>query len=188
VEREVVASNLAREGLDVIRMMRDSNWLSNTATFGLCAPPDDVDRDCYPGVFQANPYPVDASGAYEDNQRLRVQLNAPLNDWRIQGGNNFSQIRLYTDASGIFSHESSGTITNYARQIIISFDESDPPYKAVNPAMNVKSIVVWDGRNCTAVPNDNTNVNLSDTAGPQAFITACKTIVEETMTNWKDYK
>lgn len=182
--REVVATNLAREGLDVIRKMRDTNWLSNEATFGPCA---DIGHDCYPGVFRAAPHDLDASATYSDDQRYRVQPNTPFNNWQAQGnGNRWDRIRLFTSASGLFSHDIAGAVTDYARQIIISYDTA-APYSVTNPAMNVKSIVVWNARGCPTLLNTTANVNLAATSGAQAFNTACKIIVEETMTNWKDY-
>src|SRR6267154_1116516 len=50
---EIVASNLAREGVDAVRMMRDSNWLAGDAaggSFGLQSCPD-ISAQCYPNDF-----------------------------------------------------------------------------------------------------------------------------------------
>ncbi|MBX4187287.1 MAG: hypothetical protein KW802_03480, partial [Candidatus Doudnabacteria bacterium] len=71
--REVVAINLARQGIEVVRMMRDSNWLDGDATnsggFALatCA---DINASCYPRVFTGR---VTGSGQYSN----RYDLSTP---------------------------------------------------------------------------------------------------------------
>src|SRR5690349_15867683 len=57
-QNQIVATNLAREGVELIRMIRDTNWLSDDAsgdnnyTLQNCS---DVGSLCYPKSLQAAP-------------------------------------------------------------------------------------------------------------------------------------
>src|SRR5438128_2018744 len=69
-KNSIIASNLAREGVEVVRMMRDSNWLAGEAssdpTFRLQACADLGNRLCYPKVLQGPTYVLSA-GSFRAN-------------------------------------------------------------------------------------------------------------------------
>jgi len=126
---EVIAANLAQEGIEVIRNIRDTNLLE--------------------GVFwRENISPVAAPWM------LRIKLNSTStgSDLIIMtapqaggsalecttkgGGNN---CRLYLDSNGFYSHDSSGQPTKFHRLV----------YNLYNPGLNevrIKSSVAWQDR------------------------------------------
>ncbi len=175
-QNEIVASGLAREGVEVVRMMRDSNWLASDAKGGpwdlqTCA--DIASKACFPRSYQKAP----PQGGYDlssGNQQL--SFNAAANTWLLS---NQPQYDLYVQPDGSFSGNPSGT-SEFGRMINISFNSAAPyTNQNSNQEMIVKSVVTWRGKSCTAF---NTNTDLLSLSTP------CKVIVEEHMTNWKDYK
>lgn len=176
-QNEIVASNLAREGVEAVRMMRDSNWLAGDVKGGawdLQACADIGSRLCYPnaylGVTGYNSYVLNAG-----NQR--ASFNSGTSAWLLD---NTAAYDLYLQAGGSYTPTTNAAIPVFARMINISFNTA-APYTAQNSneEMIVKSVVAWRGKNCTSFA---TNQDLL------ALSTPCKVVVEEHMTNWKDYK
>ena len=174
-QNEIIASNLAREGVEVVRMMRDSNWLaadvSGDVTFNINTCADIGNRLCYPKAYIGPTYNITAG-----NQR--VIFNTTSGAWSLDSAAAFD---LYLDpTSKTYTTTINATPPVYARMVNISFN-SNPPYTNLNSnqEMIVKSVVAWRGKNCTAF---NSNQDLI------ALATSCKIMVEEHMTNWKDYK
>lgn len=104
----VVGANLAREGIETVKNIRDSNWLrvdvnDNTCGVGgdeICQWDEGLAGDGTGIVF-------DIFGG--DN----IQINYTPN--------NIDDIEtlIYTDANGFLSHDNSGTLTSYRRLITI---------------------------------------------------------------------
>lgn len=174
-QNEVIATSLAREGVEVVRMMRDSNWLADDVKGGsydltLCA---DINSWCFPKAYQKVPsynnYDLNAG-----NQRL--VFNSGNNTWDLNNGNNYY---LYLEPDGSYGTTANGN-SRFARMINITFN-SNAPYtnQNSNQEMIVKSVVAWRGKDCTDFASNQDLLTLS---------TSCRVIVEEDMTNWKDYK
>lgn len=96
-ETRLVAANLAREGIEAVRQLRDSNWLAG-----------------YPwnqGIAEAGTY------------RLTVNFNPENNFWATQSQqadiDNCADCQLYFDDSGVYSHNDSGAVTVYKRLIAL---------------------------------------------------------------------
>ena len=91
----LVAANLAREGIEVIRQKRDSNWLEG-------APWNQ-------GMVEANKY------------RLTVYFNEASNQWttvsQVVNINNCNACQIYLNPNtGVYSHNDTGTLpTAYKR-------------------------------------------------------------------------
>lgn len=175
-ENQVIASNLAREGIEAVRMMRDSNWLA--AEPDPASPDTDVTDDlqscvdlsgsfCYPKAFTSPSFALN-QGNY------RLSYNSSTRVWSLQSGASFD---LFLQDDGQYAPTANG-VSVYAREISIAYNTANP-YTAQNPEVHVKSGVFWRGKNCTEF------VGTSDLF---AMTTACKVIVEEHLTNWKDYK
>ena len=182
-QNEVIAANLAREGVEVVRMMRDSNWLASDVKGGpwdLTACSDIGDRLCYPRTYQqAQPY-----NNYDlslGNQRAVFSPGVTAS-WSLSNTPDYD-LNLISNGSGVYVHSGSGfggTVTPFARMINISLN-ANPPYtnQNSNQELIVKSVVAWRGKNC---PIFNSSDNLL------LLVTNCKVVVEEHLTNWKDYK
>ncbi len=170
-QAEIIASNLAREGVDVVRMMRDSNWLAGDAAggayaIGLCADLPANKQLCYPQAFVGPSYNISANGSY------RLNFNNTNNTWTITLG--ASNYNMYLQSDGSFTHNVSGPAV-FARKIVITSDTTSP-YTAQNPKISVQSTVGWRGKKCTSMTNQDPST------------TNCKVMVEEQLTNWKDYQ
>ena len=186
-KNQIVATNLAREGIEVIRMFRDSNWLlaepdpaspDPDLTDDLQSCPDLGGTPCYPKVYDApfralNPasYPAFADANY------RLNFNPTTRVWSTDTSDDYS---LYLQADKSYSHAQNGQSV-FARQVKLSFAPiTDGSCSAVcnNRTLIVKSIVAWRGKNCTEF----------STGDLESLSTSCKILVEEHLANWKDYK
>lgn len=164
---EITATNLAREGVDVIKNMRDSNWLAGESGLIDCT---DIGTKCYPGAFNTPAYDITSVA----NINKRIVFDPTALSWSLD---TVADYNLYLQANGTYLHNVSSNST-FARMINLSLDSS-APFTAANPELIVKSVVAWRGRKC---PSFATNQDLL------AFNSPCKTVVEQRLTNWKDYK
>jgi type II secretory pathway pseudopilin PulG len=91
-EFQIIANNLAREGIEVVRSMRDANWLSGQ---------------------QWNQGLSDSGGV---SNRARVEFNEAQNTWSLNF--NYVDDSLYISPNGVYSHQETGsTKSSYARFI-----------------------------------------------------------------------
>jgi len=178
-QNEIVAVSLAREGAEVVRVMRDSNWLAGDAkgeAWDLQACSDIGDRLCYPRVYEKVP----SYNNYDlvSGNQLAI-FDSSDQSWTLDstGQLNFD---LYLQPDGSYTHTSSSTPPFFARMINISFNSAAPyTNENSNQELIVKSVVAWRGKGCSA---------FAATADLLALATPCKIVVEEHLTNWKDYK
>lgn len=174
ITEKITAIGLAREGIEAVRRMRDSNWLAGM----LVSCPDlDNDQFCYTTWLSGPPYDIQgASGAGLD-YRLFFDPASSANKWVLSPANAASDYRLYLQASGGLSHTATNAEgLNYFRKIKIIYADTASPYSVSSPLVLVRSVVWWHGKNC---PSNTDFVNPSDTT--------CKIISEEYLTNWKNY-
>lgn len=211
-EDQIVASNLAREGVEVVRMMRDTNWLqadynNNAQDFyeqgGGCTFQQSPNRraPCYPDAFHR---PFDLNSSNNDNDYRANYDSTNLADWRLERVTGKENYLLCLQPNGMYRHNDPGNsgivCTNsatakYARRITITLGSTTYPYTTENsnnpsptsghsPELVVTSYVVWQGRRCTPFP---TNLATFD---PATFYntTECGVRIVERMSNWKDYR
>lgn len=185
---QIIATSLAREGIDVVRLYRDSNWLlaepdpaqaDPDITDDLQSCPDLGGRFCYPKVYdgpfkdlnQAT-YPAFGNGSY------RVSFNPSTRVWNMETVANYD---LYLQADKTYSHNPNG-FSSFARQIKINFlpiTDGTCSAPCNNRIISVESIVAWRGKNCAEFVGGDDLETLN---------TRCKILVEEQLMNWKDYK
>lgn len=171
-QNQIIAASLAREGVEVIRMMRDSNWLAGDATggdFALTACADIANNLCYPKAYTGPTY-----NFLVTSQPSRVVFNASTKTWSLDQNTSYN---LYLQGDGTYTHTANGN-SFFVRKILISAN-SAAPYSAANPELIIDSIVAWRGKNCPTIINQ-------DPGGVSPA--ACKIVVEDHLTNWKDYK
>lgn len=99
-EGRLMAANFAREGLEVIRQKRDSNWLAGD--------------DWHTGILE-DP---------QNNYRLTVNFDPTDNSWSTADQTvdiaGCSDCQLYYNAgNGVFSHNDGGELTSFKRLITI---------------------------------------------------------------------
>lgn len=177
---EITATSLAREGVEMVRDMRDSNWLASYAKGGspwaLASCADIGGRLCYPSATSAIPsYNAYSLGA----GTYRLQFTYATRSWSLQQSpGNYD---LYQQADGTYTHTAvSGGSSIYARMIKLS-NNTAAPYTNQNSnwELIVKSIVAWRGKGCPDFVSSQDLENL---------VTPCKVMLEEHLTNWKDYE
>lgn len=203
-KNQVVASNFAREGIEAIRMMRDSNWLvaeddPQIADLTSCTFPNPAPnniRPCYPETFETN-NPIGrqyvlSSGSHVVNFDGNISLESPFL---------YSYFLCQDPTTSRFTHTfrivgSACVIpVRYARSVTIATGNTNPPFTSDtgnptaasghSPEKIVTVTVVWEGRNCTAFPTDFFGMLVFD---PSTFNTRCKLEITEHLTNWKDYR
>ncbi len=192
---QIIATNLAREGIDVARKMRDSNWLSSGASGPPSTCSDLSNQPCYPTAF-TSPNNFNLSVGGSNSSQWRYRFTPSTRTWSIDqspGSSRNFLLCLITDTSsqyyGTYQHNDPGnsgiTCDNglFARRIIISVRSGTTyNYSATdldNSEVIVQSVVQWAGKNCPLLDNNTT---------PTATAGACKVIAEERLTNWKDYR
>lgn len=173
VAEKISATGLAREGLEAVRRMRDSNWL-------VAGGPVDCGggKLCYPGWLTAV-YDISVPGGGAGSSRdFRLEFNpaSSANKWVLTPASGGTDYRLYLQSGGGLSNLSSSSPTNLFRKITITYQSVSSPYNSASPLLRVRALVWWHGKNCPAITD---LVNLNDTN--------CKVISEEYLTNWRNY-
>ncbi len=178
-QNETIASNLAREGAEVVRMMRDSNWLAGDvkgSAWDLQACSDIGGRLCFPRTYQKVPS-YNNYDLLSGNQRAIFDPVEELWTLDVAGPLNFD---LYVQPDGSYTHTAVSSSPVFARMLNITFNSASPyTNENSNQEMVVKSVVAWRGKGCAT---------FTGTADLLALATPCKIVVEEHFTNWKDYK
>lgn len=177
-QNQLIATQLAREGTEVVRMMRDSNWLAGdkkdpdgSQNWGLqlCS---DIGKLCYPSALSKipsyNQYDIKAGNRY-------LSFTPVTKTWALNNGSSYA---LYLQSDGSYSNIANGT-SIYARKITISLNHNAPYTNSNdNQEVTVTSTVSWTNKHC-ATPQNN---------DPSNATSNCKVVVEQHLTNWKDYR
>ncbi len=171
VER-ITATSLAREGIEVVRRMRDSNWLDDSLVDcggGQPCYPDWLDEEY---DIEADTYRVEFDPTATDDDPAKWELD------EAPGSPSSTYYRLYLRPSSGFTHSNAGgaQLTNFFRKVVIIEQDTSAPYSAASPLILVRSTVWWHGRACPTI---------TDLTSPSQ--TTCKIITEEYLTNWKNY-
>ncbi len=95
---QIIAANLAREGIEVVRNIRDENWLQGS-----------VNNTWLTGLKNINSEQDDFDG--------NIDFNKTTKRWTLDlTKDGISAGRLYLDSDGVYNH-TSGTITPYWRNV-----------------------------------------------------------------------
>lgn len=162
--QQIVAANLAREGAEVVRTIRDSNWYSGALSncdswFGT-----NNNQQCY--QTWDNGIAGSAAGT-----NYRATFNPSSNNWNLTTTPGGSQTRLYLRSDGTITHNGIGS-WQYSRLINIRRD-TVAPFSVNNPRLHVKSTVWWNNKHCPQVDDP--------------ALSTCKVIVDEYLTNWRNF-
>jgi hypothetical protein len=177
--KQIVATNLAREGVEVVRNMRDSNWLKDNLTPNCNQIANG--QPCHNGWDDYNPGGYDVSGSTGSGTDYALTLLG--NSWLINSISLGCQNRVFQNSDGLyyqsipivfFCLSNNGTSNQYYRRITIIRDATSG-FSAQNPRLLVRSTVWWKGKRCPAASDNPPAAN------------NCKVVMEEYLTNWKNY-
>ena len=165
VNKQVVGMGLAREGIEAVKNMRDTNWLKSTQFDSAC--------NCYLN-WQISYYNIKPTG----NQTFTLDFN-PLSSphWQLnQQPSNFRLSYDSTGTSGRLYYPSPGVNSggDYFRRITLS-ENSASPYDSTSPRLSVTSDVWWNDRKCPVATTY------------EASKPACRVRLQTYLTNWKNY-
>jgi len=184
---EAVANNLAREGLEAVRIMRDSNWLAQHAQLTTCAGVMN-NKPCYPNAF-SNLVPILSPST--DFIHYRPKFNLDTRTWTMDTANGKENYYMCTDSSGFFytnvngeADQCNSSVAKFARRVMITRGSTSNGFSVQYPEYRVQSIVAWTGKNCPSIVEAGNTLYSGSATTPGR----CKVIVEDRLTNWKDYK
>lgn len=184
IKQRVVAIGLAREGIEAVKNMRDTNWLRGTLSSDCFNfETQDYTANCYkdwlnPSV--AKGYNLDTSG-----KTLTYILDFNANEspfWRLTETDKLFGLNFSYDSMEMGTYYTKGGITvsesnsGFGRAITITPDSSFKPFDQgdIGPRLKVTSEVWWSDKNCPIsdqIPTD----------------PACKIKLETYLTNWKTF-
>lgn len=186
ITRQIIATGLAREGLEAVKNMRDTNWLLDTLATNCYdfQNPSANDGKCYASWL--NP----AGGFNITPQSLRLSLDGSGSAlWKVQSaGNNWgldfdpslgAGLGCGANFCGFYgvnnlSAGSADGSSEYYRQIVITADTS-PPFNQPNlQRLRVESRVWWTDKKCPR-----------SQSWPGAG--QCSVSIQSNLTNWKTY-
>lgn len=196
IRKQIIAMGLAREGIEAIKSMRDTNWLNaplssscydyySSSNVSFCYPnwmnPAAVGQSGYninPGATYGTAYPFALS--YDVNA-------APTAFWSLSYRPSNNNYGLNYDASanpqhGLYSSWTPTTVaaatSDFARKVSLTLENgvpfNDPGSTGLGPRIKVTSQVWWKDKKCP--------VSEDVPASKSCVIT-----LETYLTNWKDF-
>ncbi len=161
--KQIVGTALARESIEGLRNIRDTNWLKGTLS--TCSDLG-TGQQCY--------------SAWQGSGEQRIEAGTYAIDYSIGSSNVLltknptSYVLNYDSGTGLYSNGGAGVPTNYSRKLVITEDQTSP-YTALNPRLVAVSTVWWQGRKCPV------------TTDPVTLSASCKVVLQSYLTNWKNY-
>ncbi len=180
IRQQTVALGLAREGIEVVKNMRDTNWLKGTLTANchdfLVGSETPEQAQCYRDwLNQAGGYEIS-----EGSHVLDFNIGNAL-PWSLGPGGSYGlDISDDPSVSGVLYEPGAGD-SGFSRKIIVEKEGDDPdedidPYTEPfpGPRLKVTSIAWWVSNSCP--PNDD-----AQRGDP------CTVVLETYLTNWRNF-
>ncbi|HVY67835.1 MAG TPA: prepilin-type N-terminal cleavage/methylation domain-containing protein [Patescibacteria group bacterium] len=193
VTKQIIAVGLAREGVEAVKNMRDTNWLVssiNTNCYDYVN--GQSDAKCYQNWLKPPGAPSPGNG-FDISQppngkalRLNIDASGGSQYWVTQSdsagwgldfdpnltcGSNFCG---FYGVNNINSGETTGN-SGFYRQILITQDNTTVPYNQSSyPLLKVEARVWWTDKKC---PQSATWPGLGN----------CSVSIQTDLTNWKNY-
>lgn len=188
ITKQIIANGLAREGIESVKNMRDTNWLKDVISITCYNYTTTAnDANCYKGWLK----PAGAPGAGkgfditgDKSIRLNIDgtngsdlwsVNTGSNNWGLDFDPTLSGTNFYGFyGSSVISSGSADGTSDYYRQIVITEDSSGNFNKTDFHKLKIESRVWWTDKKCPRVqtwPGNN----------------KCSTSLQASLTNWKDY-
>ncbi|HYV33355.1 MAG TPA: prepilin-type N-terminal cleavage/methylation domain-containing protein [Candidatus Limnocylindria bacterium] len=197
ITKQVVATGLAREGIEAVKNMRDTNWLAGTLSTpnrgNGCYSYSSASANganCYRGwlsqIFCINPTTpligCDGSAATM-SYALGIDSSSP-NLWVLLPQHGTTKYGLDFDANnsgtggfyspGAFGISCLSGSADYCRKIVITKITSAPYNQDIGPLLQVQSQVWWSDKQCPKT---------DDWPG----LGSCSTELDSYLTNWQSY-
>ncbi len=206
ITKQIIATGLAREGIEAVKNMRDSNWLKDILSTDCYSPLSQTyEANCYRswqgGASSTVPYNINPGDTAISSQNLRLRIDfSHTNYWRPEnvpgGGPNANTYGLNFDNdvnnvgfSGFYfvpqpnGIKMSSASSEYARQVIIAEDDGVSQYGSglgnpYNKDLGPRLKIT-------------SRVWWADKKCPRVDtwpgLGKCSVQIETTLTNWKDY-
>jgi type II secretory pathway pseudopilin PulG len=175
VNKQVVGMGLAREGMEAVKNMRDTNWLQSNSF--------DLECNCYPN-WQESYYNIKSSGKgtytldFNPFAEPYWILAYESSNFRLSYDPAATSGRLYFPSYGGLGGGGPGggryDDSDYFREITLT-EVTDAPYSATSPRLQVTSDVWWKDRKC------------QDAGSYADSAPACRVRLQTYLTNWKNY-
>lgn len=178
VVKQLVGVGLAREGMEAVRNMRDTNWLQGSLSNGCWnyqtgASTGGCYTDWLSSFYDLAPgeYTLDFDPTATDDLRYWQLAGPGATDFRLYYAANPTSNGMYTTVA------SGNTFSQYFRKITISHDSN--PYtshdNSIGPRLRVKVQVWWIDKACPFSQN------------PDQVKAGCKVELDTYLTNWRNY-
>jgi Tfp pilus assembly protein PilV len=179
IVKQIIGMGIAREGVEAVKNMRDTNWLKDTLA-----------SDCYDYVAATETAAcyknwLNASGGYSIDppagpagQTFVLGINQanPLY-WELQASSGNYTLNYDTTGTNGFYTPNAGTPSGYFRRITITEEATGVFSQAtIGPRLLVSSEVWWNDKKCPTASS-----STPPTTG------ACRIKLELFLTNWKNY-
>ncbi|HEX3099355.1 MAG TPA: type II secretion system protein [Patescibacteria group bacterium] len=173
IKQQIVAMGLAREGIEAVKNVRDTNWLKDT-----------LSTDCYnfsTGNSDGLCYKQWMNGGGGNITVGTYSLRfgeGTTSSWSLSSTGTDYGLNT-TSGSGVLYNGASGVTaltgnSGFARKITITSDNFAPfDHSAdIGPRLTITSSVWWKGKNCTMTPDVNPDKN-------------CSVTLKTYLTNWR---
>lgn len=181
IKQQMIGAGLAREGIEVVKNMRDTNWLRDRLSTD-CFNFTDNDNSafCYRDWLNTpEGYNISGNGA-STSYSLRFN-NADKLPWQLHKTDSefgLDEVALTKDTTQVYYNNPDGLTpeqgnSGFARKITIT-EESFPPFNLsdTGPRLKVTSQVWWTGKDCEMTQDVNPN-------------RSCSVTLETYLTNWR---
>lgn len=195
ISKQIIAVGLAREGIEVVKNMRDTNWLRDTLSDECYDYPTDTKAaNCYErwlnptGGTNYDISPPNDLKNYTINFDSTNDLLWELNAESIQQNKKFGLNFDPTAADGLYFPSPSGSSSSdFYRKITIEKTTAYAPYDAGDPAYDYALLIItsqvwWKDKGCPAILGDDAPPSYSDIENTKCLIT-----LKMYLTNWKNY-
>ncbi|QQS22787.1 prepilin-type N-terminal cleavage/methylation domain-containing protein [bacterium] len=182
ISKQLQATGLAREGMEAVKNMRDTNWLRTSLSTNCFDFYTQTDAgNCYQGWLNGagGGYSIFPGGAISRTYRLGFNANSNNEHsyWELTQTNSGYGLDYDTSnlATGFFkpSADSTGD-SGFSRKITLTTEDFPPFDQSTGPRVRVRVDVWWTDKRCPAsadVPTSN----------------SCLITLETYLTNWKNY-
>ena len=180
IKQQIIGMGLAREGIEVVKNMRDTNWLRGTLS-SECHNFIENDNSslCYLDWTQVDGgYNISGEGGtaayalrYESRNLLPWSLYRTDKEYGLSIVNSDRGVAqvYYNNVDGATVDQSN---SGFARKISIT-EESIPPFdQNTGPRLKISSQVWWSGKNCELTADVNPDKS-------------CSVTLETYLTNWR---
>lgn len=166
VNKQVAAMGLAREGVEALKNMRDTNWLQGRSFDGSC--------NCYTD-WQSSYYSLQPAGG---SQTFTLDFT-PYNSqpWVLTGETKNFRLSYDSEAQNgrfYFPNTNGGIESDFSRRITLD-EYNRAPYDRTSPRLAVTVDVWWKDKKCP------------DVGTFEESKASCRVRLQTFLTNWRNY-